>query len=291
MLQVDQEMDEIFGTYEVGRGEAPKGVSAASALMLLDERARQGQGSLYENWSMGFLEWGRQHLNIWREYADEERNLATDLGSWSIEKFNKAKLQGSIDLKVEIGENRPHTIIGRRAAVDQAVRLGVVNIMDPQVAFKLLQLLGLPELMEDYKQDQRAANKVVDGFISIAGAMKQGIPPEELDQIIRKPAPWDNHQIMVMIIRRFLLSDKFEEMPIPLQNMVIQRMQFHFDMLVQSAAQARLGPGQVAPGPAGGGDGTAEGDGAAGTDQEQMDREVQGATPDQMTGGAASGLP
>ena len=254
LAQIDQEMDDIVGTYEVGRGEAPRGVSAYAALQLLDERARQGQSGLFENWALGFLEWTRQNLDIWREYAEEDRYLSAGLGTWAVEKFSKAQFQGDIDLSIEVGENRPTTSIGRRAAIEQAISLGALNMADPMQAFQVLEALGVPELMEDHRIDLEQANKENDGFLEMA----QGGEP------VAPPAPWDNQGVHVVVHRRFYYSDHFKALPPPIQQVFIMHMTIHMEAMMAQMM-----------GPQGGNGGKSEG----GTDKKQLDKETQNAGP------------
>jgi len=266
---IDAEMDGLFGSKEILRGDVPQGVSAYAAIALIDERARQGQSSLLENWALGWMKWTRHNLDIWREYAEDERTLSTGFGTWEIEKFNNSKFIGGVDVDVELGENRPTTQIAKRAALEQAARTGAFNVMDPMERYRYLEALGIPELMEDHKLDMREAERENDAF-----SQGQPVPP---------PFPWQNHPLHIVRHRRFIMSDKFRALPPPVQGVVLEHMMLHSEIIAMSQMQLR--PGQSAPGgPAGGSKGTAKGD-QAGTDQEMAQDEAQGASPDTFTGG------
>ena len=290
LAQIDQEMDDIVGSYEVGRGEAPRGVSAYAALQLLDERARQGQSGLFENWSLGFLEWTRQHLDIWREHATQDRYTNAGIGAWGIQQFSKAQLQGAIDIDVEIGHNRPHTSIGRRAILEQAMSFGAINVQNPMERYQVLELLGVPEMMEDHRIDMEAANKENDAFVELGPQLQQGPPqgaglggpegqqgpggppgadPNQAPPMVPPPAEWDNHGIHITIHRRFYYSDKFQELPDMGKYMVVLHMTQHMQIMqMQMAAQG----GGI------GGPGTPR-DSKGGTDEGQVQKEAQGAGP------------
>ena len=271
MLQMDQEMDMLMGLSEVARGEAPRGVSAYAALQLLDERAQAGQSNLLDNWSLGWMEWSKQMLNIWREYADEERVSSAGAGRWAMEKFSSAQLEGGVDISVELGQNKPRTQVGRRAVADQAIRLGLANPFVPYERIRLLELIGIPELMEDFKIDQQRAAEENDQFL--AGEL---VPP---------PYPWDNHDAHILSHRRLTYSDTFRDSPPEMQMALIEHMNLHWMVLSENAAKPRK-TGSVAPG-GGENKGTAEGGGGTSegaTDEEQIDLEGQMASPDTNVG-------
>ncbi|HWR20938.1 MAG TPA: hypothetical protein VN444_03650 [Verrucomicrobiae bacterium] len=272
--QIDEEIDALFGTYEILRGDAPKGVASYAGMQLLDERARSGQSAILTNWGLGLEHWARIVLNIWREYADDERTLATGEGAWAIQKFSKADLKGGVDVTVDLGMNRPYTQIGRRAVIDQGVRLGVISPYEPAERFRVLQLLGIPEIMEDYKRERMDASREND-------LLMQGLP-------VRPPMPWENHPVHLETHKAILTGERFEAMPPEGQQAAEQHAQMHFMNMQQS--QAPAGPGQIAPkppGPNGGNGGTAKGD--DGGEADMVHQDAQMASPDMMTGGMPPG--
>jgi hypothetical protein len=266
LQMIDQEIDSIFGLFEVGRGETPRGVAAYSAMALLDERSQQGQSNLMENWSLGWLEWSKQNLSIWRQCADETRTLSLGVGPWSVEKFTKADLQGAVDMEIETGVYRPTTGIGRRAALDNAVRLALINPQDPIEKYKALQLLNIEELSPDHRADMEQASRNLDKLVN-----GQPIPP---------PEPWENHAVALAIIARYCKSEQFEALDPTLQEMIKAFAGLHYKFLAE-AAMTNGNQGQVAPKPSasGGSKGSAKGDNM-GTEEGQLEDERQGASPD-----------
>ena len=270
---LDAEMDMVMSQSDIDRGETPRGVSAYSAIQYLDERSQAGQSNLLDNWSLGWMEWTQQMVNIWREYADEERSTSMGMGKWAMEKFSKAHMIGGVDISVELGQNRPRTQVGRRAVAEQGIRLGLANPFDPYERIRLLELIGIPELMEDFKIDQQRAAEENDQFAA-------GMP-------VQPPLPWDNHDAHVIAHRRFTFSDVYKMLPPPLQMAVIQHMQLHWMVMAENAAKPRK-TGSVAPG-GGENKGTASGGGGGGNaegsaEEEMLDMESQLASPDTNTG-------
>ena len=269
IAQIDEEIDALFGTYEIMRGDAPKGVASYAGMQLLDERARSGQSAILTNWGLGLEHWARISLNIWREHADDERNLSLGEGAWAVQKFSKADLKGGVDVTVDLGMNRPYTQIGRRAVVEQGVRLGVISPQEPAERFRVLQLLGIPEIMEDYKRERMDASRENDYLL-------QG-------QAVQMPMPWENHPVHLETHKAILTGERYMAMSPEIQQYAIQHAQGHFMNMQQT--QAPLGPGQIAPaGPNGGAGGTAKGDQPGGGEGDMVQQDAQMASPDTSTG-------
>jgi len=104
-------------------------------------------------------------------------------------------------------------------------------------------------------------------------AQGQPVPP---------PMPWHMHPVHIARHRRFTMSDKFRQLPPPIQGLTLEHMMLHNEFM--AAAQMQLRPGQAAPaGPAGGSKGSAKGD-QAGSEKEVLQREAQNASPDTFSG-------
>ena len=72
---------------------------------------------------------------------------------------------------------------------------------------------------------------------------QQGQPGMMPPVLIAPPQPWENHAIHLTIHRQFLVSDKFKELPPPIQMMMLMHMQAHYMMAAAAMPKARQ-PGQ-----------------------------------------------
>lgn len=266
MDMIDQEMDIMWGTFEIGRGQVPERGSdlAFVSLQMLAEKAEEAQSEPTENWALMWMEWANQHLHIWREFAEVERTLAVGGGKWAVEKFNNARLAGGVDIDVEVGQFRPRSHIAMRGTIQQLFNWGVLNPQDPQMAFRLYQLMGMPELMEDFRLDWNQANQENDMFKEwaetaalqleaqmalaaqgappIAGA-QEGAPPggppaagagpalgpvgQPPPMPVPPPMPWENQMVHLSIHRQFIMSDFFRELDQMIQQPMLQHMLLH----------------------------------------------------------------
>ena len=272
--QIDNEMDMLFGLYDVGRGEAPgRGVTSYSAIQLLAERAQQGQSGIMRNWARGWMEWSRQNLNIWRQYATDDRYITTGQGQWSIQKFNKAALTGGINITAELGSFRPQTQIAKRALFEQLIRLAVINPMDQMQKFEIATAMGATEMLPDFKADMELASRRIDQLV-------QGMEPP-------LPQPWENHPLAISVFRRFMMSEEFEGLDPMLQQRILWYAGLHFTFMQVQAPQP--GAGTIAPGAgvSGKGKGQAKEDGGAEglpADEETNEREGMMPTHPAMAG-------
>jgi len=270
------EMDEVFGLPEVARGEVPSRVSAYAALQFLDEKAQQGQSNVMDNWAYGWAEWSRQNINIARQHWTEDRFLALGLGRWESQKFTQAQIQGGVDITVDLGMNRPTTLIAKSARIGQLLQMVPELRLDPQVQWQIATSLGIPELMPDLNADKRKATEMIDRIVAAQS-------PQELPE---PPAPYDLHPVHLKALREFEVSEQFRALEPWKQQAIQLRAAVHFQAMRQSLMQGGM-PGASTV-PKGGGGGEGGGGGGGDTDEGTvLDKETQGASPETLTGAKA----
>jgi len=244
---IDRAMEAMAGTMDVLRGEAPPRVTAYSAIQLLEQRAQQNLAEGIVNWSLAHRAWAMQVLSIFRRYGVDARFSAAagENGHWAIQKLTAADLRGAMQVEVEAGLGRPRTQIAKRAVVEQGIRVGAVNMMDPMERFAVVRILGIPELLKDQDLDIQAAAIENDTFMELAKTVQQGADPAGV--------PWpevrsaiDNHPLHLHSHRRVAITEAFRAWP-----KVVQRI-FEIHTLAHQAAIAAIYgqvQGQGAPSP------------------------------------------
>ena len=270
-----QEIERVFGSYEVSRGQAPRGVEAYAALQMLDERAQQAQSNIFANWGLGWAEVARQQLNIWREYADETRTVSLGFGRWAVKQFNKAQMIGAVDLDLDVGQGRPMTMIAKMARIGQMIQHGVINVGHPKVQHMILRAAGIPEMIPDFNKHYIKAARIVDQML--AAPAPEAMPPP--------PNAFDNHAIHLEVLESLILDEVYETLEPWRQEIITLRAQVHFEFMQQQ--MPRLSAGQNAPRAGEGGQGGPDnrgGGGAYTTDEDVLERERQGASPDTFSG-------
>lgn len=120
-----QSLKEVFRQYEVSQGTVPAGVTAASAISLLQESGDTVLSPDIDDASDSLLEAGRQVMGMVKRFASGERiaRVAGDDGQWDIVRFRGEQL-GDVDLdEVQIGSGIPDSRAGKQAAISQVLTL------------------------------------------------------------------------------------------------------------------------------------------------------------------------
>jgi len=239
LQRIDQEMEELSGAVDVLRGEAPAGLEAYAALQALEAKAMQALSEPKALWSLGWSEWSYQMLGIFKEYCVDSREYSFrgENGSWAVEKFKAADLKGGVRIVPELTQLGPSSAVARRAAYEQGVRLGMVNINDPQERYTGWKILGLPEAMPEVDLDIRAAARENDQFVEIFVKKAQGNPPPINPQL-------DNDMVHLSTHRKFAFTDKFKQLDVLGQAEFFGHMAQHEANILrkQLAAQAQASP-------------------------------------------------
>src|SRR3989304_1449733 len=240
---IDAAMEVVAGSVDVLRGEAPAGLEAYAALQALEAKAVQAMAESRALWSVAWREWSRQVLGIFKQYCLDEREIALkgESGAWSIEKFKAADMRGGVRVIPDLAAQPPSSPVSKRASLEQAQRMALYNPADPQERYRGLQIIGLPELMQDMDLDTRAAAIENDQFYDIFVRMQPGEPPNINPMV-------DNDVVHIGTHRRFYLSDKGRSLgplgPAALEGHMAQH-EFNIMRKMMMQAQAPV-PGQAA---------------------------------------------
>jgi len=177
------DLEQLSGTFDVLKGAKPAGVEAFSTLQLLVERGQSRFSTVFNERGEAYRKWYSIALELDREFGPDERivSVVSPNKRWTFKHFERARLQGDIDIVVEDGTQAPKTNLGRRAAIEQANNLKVINGQDPEQRYQILQELGLSELLPSLDADVKASLQEQDAFEEWIGNVQQN--PAMLQQI------------------------------------------------------------------------------------------------------------
>jgi hypothetical protein len=164
--QILDDIEQLSGTFDILKGHKPTGVEAFSALQLLVERSQSRFASVYKSRANLYRNWFAVALELERQYGPNERVMAV-VGpnrGYTFKHFQNAQLQGQVSIQIEDGSTMPKTSLGRRAAIEQANQLRLINPADPDQRYGLLTNFGLADLSPTMNFHVQRALEMQDSF-------------------------------------------------------------------------------------------------------------------------------
>lgn len=199
--KIDDSMERVAGTFFLQGGDTPPGVTAASALAYLGERAQKSMSPLMREWAKGWKRFEEMGLEIARQNWDDQRIriVAGKNRKWETQKFTGADLQGAVNLVIDYQGLFPKSNATERATIQQLVQMGVINPADPEENMMILQKFGSTSLKGSIDIDKREAQKEQDNFMN-------GKAPELIPLV-------QNSTVHLMEHNDFAKTDEFKDLP------------------------------------------------------------------------------
>jgi hypothetical protein len=215
--QIIKDIEELTGAFDIIKGQKPTGIEAFSALQLLVERSQSRFTSAFQSRGEMYRKWGAIAIELERQFGPEQRVRAI-VGpnrGYTFKQFQNAQLQGQIVIQIEDGSNMPKTALGKRAAIEQANQLQLLDPNDPDQKYALLANFGLSDLVPSLNIHVQAALQLQDSFEKWAD---NPVGPAPL-----QVKPWFDPQIHWIERVKWLNGDKMREMLLakPLLEQVI----------------------------------------------------------------------
>lgn len=166
--KIDDSMERVAGTFFLQGGDTPPGVTAASALAYLGERAQKSMSPFVREWAKGWKRFEELALEIARENWDDERIrvIAGKNKKWQVEKFASASLQGAVNMEIDYQSMFPKSQATERATLSQLVQFGIINPQDPEQNYRILQKFGQTDMKGSVDLDMQEAVKESDRFLT-----------------------------------------------------------------------------------------------------------------------------
>jgi predicted nucleic acid-binding Zn-ribbon protein len=226
MNKIDDSMERVAGTFFLQGGETPPGVTAASALAYLGERADKSMSPLRREWAKGWKMFEELALEIARANWSEERVrvIAGKNSKWKIEKFSKNDLSGAVVLNIDYQSLFPKSQATERATIGQLIQLGIINPQDPEQQYRVLEKFGETSLKGSVDLDMQEAIKESDRFLT------EDAPPKIVPMV-------QNSLVHLMQHSDFAKTDEFKELDQEKQDLWIAHIQAHVaDIVARRAA-------------------------------------------------------
>lgn len=226
--RIEQSIQEISGQHEVSGAQVPAGVTAASAINLLQEADDTRLGPAIYDMEETLGEAGSRLLTLIAQYWTDERavTIAGEDHAWDIMNFRGSALKANTHVEVQSGSMFPQSKAAKQAAIQQVLTLFVQNSggipPNPRVMRKVLKDLeagGLEKLFGDLSQDEPSINRE-------NGQLAQGVPVEV--------NPFDNHQLHIEGHTEMQKSAPYQSFPPPVQQMVENHVMEHRERLLEA---------------------------------------------------------
>ena len=161
-----RDVEQLSGTFDVLKGAKPAGVEAFSSLQLLVERGQSRFARVFNERGASYRKWYQIALELERNFGPDERivSVVSPNKRWTFKHFERSRLQGDLDIVVEDGTQAPKTNLGRRAAIEQANNLKVINGQNPEQQYQILTELGLTSLLPSLDSDVKGSLQEQDTF-------------------------------------------------------------------------------------------------------------------------------
>lgn len=166
--KLDGEMESIAGTHFVTGADVPAGVTAASALSFLGEKANQAIAPIKEIWVEGWRGFYIKAIEFARQHWTDERTLSV-LGEnkqWQFIKFKSADLKGAINYDIDYDAMFPKSQATERANIMALVQMAAINPQDPEQAYAIIKAFGETKLKASVDRAKQQAMREWDAFLN-----------------------------------------------------------------------------------------------------------------------------
>lgn len=229
--RIERSITEISGIHDISNGQVPTGVTAASAINLLQEADNTRMGPEIQLMEKTLAIAGEYILKVLAKFAPDERTvrIAGEDGKWDITKWRAKTLSNIMGVEVQAGSGLPTSKAARQAAMQEllalALQYGVpLNQRSMRQFFKDYEMGGLEKLFSDIENDEtqitRENRKLYNGEM---------FPPNE----------WDNDELHIEGHQEEMKTSKFEGQSPQVQGGFVAHVKLHKEKQL-AAVNARV---------------------------------------------------
>jgi hypothetical protein len=164
--RIEKSIEEISGMHEVSRATVPPGVTAASAINLLQEADETRLGPEIQQMEQALADLGTKILKLRAQYNTDQRlmKIAGEDGNWDIFAFKGEMLGDEPRVEVQAGSAMPRSKAAKQAAMTEVLALmlqyGVqIDERNMRKFLKDYEVGGLDRLFEGFSEDAKQVNR------------------------------------------------------------------------------------------------------------------------------------
>lgn len=270
-----QDFNDISGQHEVSKGQAPPGVTAATAISYLQEQDESMLSHTYDSVEEAIEKIAFMTLALAKQYwtVPKEVKITSADGTFDVLSFNASDLKSSADIKVESGSSLPTSKAARISMIMDMMKMGFIN---PNDGLEVLDMGGLNKITDKIKVDKRQAQRenlkmavvtqdqinqynmlqmqqagvAQDPTTGQMGPANPKFVDPNTGQPIQPPPiipvnTWDNHAIHIETHNNYRKSQAFEELSDVNRQLFEAHVQDHIAALQTEYMQmVPKGPGQ-----------------------------------------------
>jgi hypothetical protein len=192
-----QDMEDISGQHQVSKGQAPGGVTAATAINFLQERDDSYMAPVYKSIERGMQSVASQSLQLAVQYWDVPR-LIKSVGPDAIgsaQRLKGADLKNGTDIRIETGSALPVSKAARNSMFMDMMNRGLIP---PAQGLDLMDLPNMQSYYDFAKVDERQARR--------ENLQMSTIDPKEVQKAVQQAQAMKNE---------FLIQHGFVQPPDP----------------------------------------------------------------------------
>lgn len=225
---LNADIQDISHTPDVLRGMAPKGIPTLGGAQLILERGFAGFSDALKSWGAAWNESRKNRLMIWRQFAVDEKTMMV-LGEnkeWETKNFSSESVSGHINVYLDEGSIAPKSKAYQQLITGQLLQTGLVNMQDPSVRSKVMNIFDAGNLVEDVDIDIKDAAKEKEEFLATG--------------VVRPRPGIDNDAIHALEHTKFAKTDEFSHLSKAQQAVWIQHDQYHQKRVAQQQQQQMM---------------------------------------------------
>jgi hypothetical protein len=231
--RIEASMQEISGQHEVSSAQVPAGVTAASAINLLQEADDTRLGPAITDMERQLAELGRKILRLVARFYDDQRTiaLASENDGWMVVDFRGQMLRDHTHVEVQAGSTMPRSLAAKQAFMESMLTTFLQNgvpLKDKNLAkyFRDLQIGGAEHLVDEFSRNEEQIQRENRQL-----TLGQMLPVND----------WDDDEAHIEGHTDFQKQLRFERLPPPLRMLFAQHVQAHRDRLAdQQFAEQQL---------------------------------------------------
>jgi hypothetical protein len=243
ITDVRQSFDELSGAFSAIRGRQMGSRTPASTVQQLTDRGFGRWATVFDSLEEGYEDLARIALEVWRANANSPRVKAVRnaVGGWTFNEFIAADWDDGVDIQVESGSARPKTQTQKLQTYMYLAQAQILNINDMAQKIKILEDVGMQNLLPGVQEDTKAAYKENSDFMAWATQLAQtaanaDIATPEGQQAISTAVSTppimvhplvDEHTLHFLTHRRLCLTEEFKSLPEVAQQVMFAHMLQH----------------------------------------------------------------